>query len=119
LDKDPYTDVGCKDITADVDFTGLLEAGLDCDLEAIYFNSQASFLLAAGRAIWEASSELPVDQRLAIQHLLHPSGMGESFQVFLQSKNAPLPQFLMEASNRLKRLQWVAPSGKMNEKSAL
>ena len=113
LDKDPYADVGGKDITADVDFTELLEAGRAVGLEPLYFNTQAAFLLSAGKAKWEAASELPLKERLALQHLLHPSGMGEAFQVFLQGKSAPLPEFLAGASNRLRRLQWATPSGKI------
>jgi SAM-dependent MidA family methyltransferase len=117
FDKDPYTDIGRKDITADVEFTSLLETGLASGLEPLYFNTQASFLLTAGRRIWESLNGHPkMEIQLAAQHLLHPSGLGEAFQVFLQGKKAPLPEFLLGASNRLKRLQWVAPSDKIGMK---
>jgi len=105
FDKDPYVYVGLKDITADVEFTSLAEAGIAHGLDPVYFNTQAQFLLKAGQAVWENHlSGEPSKAHLAAQHLMHPLGMGERFQVLLQSKQAPVPEFLTTASNRLKRL---------------
>jgi len=108
FDKDPCSHLGEKDITADVDFTSLAEAGLACGLPPLYFNTQANFLLSAGKEIWQNQLQKESrETRLAAQQLLHPSGMGEAFQVLLQAKSAPLPPFLMEQPNRLKRLGLV------------
>jgi SAM-dependent MidA family methyltransferase len=47
-DGDPLSDVGYKDITAHVDFTGIALAGQDAGLAVLGYTSQARFLLNCG-----------------------------------------------------------------------
>jgi SAM-dependent MidA family methyltransferase len=60
--------------------------------------SQLAFLVALGRAnefadlYDEGSSEVErVRARLFLKTLIHPEGMGERFQVFIQHKGIPRP----------------------------
>ena len=49
-DADPLADVGEKDITAHVDFSGIAVAAQDAGLEVLGYTSQARFLLNCGLA---------------------------------------------------------------------
>jgi SAM-dependent MidA family methyltransferase len=78
-DSDPLVDVGRKDITAHVDFTGIALAAQDAGLDVIGYTSQARFLLNCGvlDLVW------PGDLRAtaAVQKLLNEHEMGELFKV--------------------------------------
>ncbi|SFO91822.1 SAM-dependent methyltransferase, MidA family [Variovorax sp. OK605] len=78
-DGDPLSDVGYKDITAHVDFTGIALAGQDAGLEVLGYTSQARFLLNCGLlARMEAGS---VAERAMAARLIHEHEMGELFKV--------------------------------------
>jgi hypothetical protein len=47
-DTDPLADVGCKDITAHVDFSAIALAAQDAGLQVLGYTSQARFLLNCG-----------------------------------------------------------------------
>ena len=47
-DTDPLVDVGQKDITAHVNFTGIAVAGQNAGLDVLGYTSQARFLLNCG-----------------------------------------------------------------------
>ena len=47
-DDDPLADVGEKDITAHVDFTGIALAAQDAGLDVIGYTTQARFLMNCG-----------------------------------------------------------------------
>ena len=47
-DADPLADVGAKDITAHVNFTGIALAGQDAGLEVLGYCTQARFLINCG-----------------------------------------------------------------------
>ena len=47
-DTDPLRDVGLKDITAHVDFSGIALAAQDAGLDVIGYTSQARFLINCG-----------------------------------------------------------------------
>ena len=49
-DPDPLVDVGAKDITAHVDFSGIALAAQDAGLDVLGYTSQARFLLNCGLA---------------------------------------------------------------------
>jgi SAM-dependent MidA family methyltransferase len=79
VDGDPLSDVGQKDITAHVDFTGIALAGQDAGLEVLGYTSQARFLLNCGLlARMEAGS---VAERAMAARLVHEHEMGELFKV--------------------------------------
>ncbi|MDH6592870.1 SAM-dependent MidA family methyltransferase [Variovorax sp. TBS-050B] len=78
-DGDPLSDVGHKDITAHVDFTGIALAGQDAGLSVLGYTSQARFLLNCGLlARMEAGS---VAERAMAARLIHEHEMGELFKV--------------------------------------
>lgn len=78
-DGDPLSDVGAKDITAHVNFTGVALAGQDAGLEVLGYCSQARFLLNAGiLPMMEAAS---LAERAMAARLIHEHEMGELFKV--------------------------------------
>lgn len=78
-DGDPLADVGAKDITAHVNFTGVALAGQEAGLEVLGYCSQARFLLNAGiLPMMEAAS---LAERAMAARLIHEHEMGELFKV--------------------------------------
>lgn len=78
-DADPLADVGWKDITAHVDFTGIAVAGQAAGLELLGYTSQGRFLLNCGLpALMEAAG---LKERVMAQRLVHEHEMGELFKV--------------------------------------
>lgn len=78
-DDDPLSDVGLKDITAHVDFTGIALAGQDAGLDVLGYTSQAHFLLNCGIAGLMERADLPA--RASAMKLLAEHEMGELFKV--------------------------------------
>jgi SAM-dependent MidA family methyltransferase len=78
-DADPLVDVGSKDITAHVDFTGIALAGQGAGLEVLGYTTQAHFLLNCGVMDLLATADLPA--RAHAQKLLTEHEMGELFKV--------------------------------------
>jgi SAM-dependent MidA family methyltransferase len=78
-DTDPLADVGLKDITAHVDFTGLALAAQEAGLPTLGYTSQGRFLLNCG--LPQALAEAPLAQRIAGQRLIAEHEMGELFKV--------------------------------------
>ena len=78
-DANPLLDVGLKDITAHVDFTGIAVAGQEAGLEVLGYTSQARFLLNCGLAPLLASADLR--ERTLAQKLIQEHEMGELFKV--------------------------------------
>ena len=78
-DADPLADVGDKDITAHVNFSGIALAGQDAGLQVLGYTSQARFLLNAGLMEHLATADLPT--RSAAQKLVNEHEMGELFKV--------------------------------------
>lgn len=78
-DTDPLADVGLKDITAHVNFTGIALAAQEAGLELLGYCTQARFLLNCGLAgLLEAA---PLAQRVRSQALIMEHEMGELFKV--------------------------------------
>lgn len=84
---------GEQDLTAHVNFTALEVAGSRAGLIPNGFTPQTNFLLSLARHPNFADVELPhaseserVRARLLFKTLIHPEGMGETFQVFAQHK---------------------------------
>ncbi|MEY4974981.1 MAG: hypothetical protein RIQ97_176 [Pseudomonadota bacterium] len=78
-DDDPLQDVGAKDITAHVDFTGIALAAQDAGLQVLGYTSQGRFLLNLGLAERMAAQDLPT--RASAQRLVLEHEMGELFKV--------------------------------------
>jgi len=78
-DADPLADVGNKDITAHVNFTGIAVAAQDSGLELLGYTAQAHFLINCGLA--EAMQAASLPERVAANKLLMEHEMGELFKV--------------------------------------
>ena len=83
-DADPLTDVGAKDNTAHVDFSGIALAAQDAGFDVIGYTSQARFLLNCG--ILDRLDGADVRTTAAAQKLLAEHEMGELFKVLALAK---------------------------------
>jgi len=86
VDSDPLADVGSKDITAHVNFTGIALAAQDAGFEVLGYTNQAHFLLNCGMA--QALQSATQVQRIAAQRLILEHEMGEFFKVIGLTKGA-------------------------------
>jgi SAM-dependent MidA family methyltransferase len=78
-DTDPLADIGEKDITAHVDFTGIALAGQDAGLNVLGYTSQARFLMNCGLLDLLAGADA---RTLSAAHkLMAEHEMGELFKV--------------------------------------
>lgn len=68
-----YQNVGHQDLTADVNFTDLINWGHDYGLETIYYATQTDFLTPYAK---NTTQDL---------YLLHPDGPGSAFKVLIQT----------------------------------
>ena len=78
-DGNPLVDVGLKDITAHVNFTGIAVAAQDAGLEVLGYTNQAHFLINCGLA--QAMEQAPLQARVAAHKLITEHEMGEFFKV--------------------------------------
>jgi SAM-dependent MidA family methyltransferase len=79
LDADALADVGEKDITAHVNFTGIALAAQDAGLEVLGYTSQGRFLLNCG--LLDGLENAPLADRAMVQKLVNEHEMGELFKV--------------------------------------
>ncbi|HUK30399.1 MAG TPA: class I SAM-dependent methyltransferase, partial [Candidatus Acidoferrum sp.] len=93
VSEDFYAAPGEQDLTAHVNFTALDLWGGDAGLAQAGIVPQSRFLLALGRANEFADLYDPgqsetdrIRAQMQLSRLLHPEGMGETFQVFIQRK---------------------------------
>ena len=101
-DADPLSDVGLKDITAHVDFSGIALAAQDAGLDVLGYTSQARFLINCGMpALLQAA---PLDQRVAAQRLIHEHEMGELFKVLGLARGIELDALGFASGDRSHRL---------------
>jgi SAM-dependent MidA family methyltransferase len=78
-DTDPLSDVGEKDITAHVDFTGIALAGQEAGFEVLGYTTQARFLMNCGLLDMLRGADVPAIANA--QKLLNEHEMGELFKV--------------------------------------
>ncbi|HEV7913421.1 MAG TPA: SAM-dependent methyltransferase [Albitalea sp.] len=78
-DADPLVDVGAKDITAHVDFTGIALAGQEAGLDVLGYTTQARFLMNCG--LLPMLEGAGVASIANAQKLLNEHEMGELFKV--------------------------------------
>ena len=113
---DPYSHVGEQDITAQVDFTTLMEVGRSCGLEPLGFTSQGRFFnnLGLQRFIRRLSS-LSLGQReveanrMGMLEIARPGEMGD-FKVLVQGKGVGSEQLWgLEHSEEVEELTQGLP----------
>jgi SAM-dependent MidA family methyltransferase len=86
-DPDPLGDVGLKDITAHVNFTGIALAAQEAGLEVLGYCSQARFLINCGLPALMEQASLP--ERTHASKLIMEHEMGELFKVIGFFKGTP------------------------------
>ena len=101
-DDNPLVDVGQKDITAHVNFTGVALAAQDAGLEVLGYASQAWFLLNLGLAEQMANASLA--ERSQAQRLINEHEMGELFKVIGFSTSADWAALGFSQGDRSHRL---------------
>jgi SAM-dependent MidA family methyltransferase len=101
-DDDPLADVGDKDITAHVDFTGIALAAQDAGLDVLGYTSQGRFLINCGIAPLMEAASLP--KRANAFKLLAEHEMGELFKVIALSTPGHGPALGFAAGDRRHRL---------------
>jgi len=99
---EPFFLPGLQDITAHVNFTGVIEAGHEAGLDLLGYTTQAAFLLNCG--LTQVLSRIPAQDAerylphaQAAQKLISPAEMGELFKVMALGKGieAPLIGFVV------------------------
>ena len=101
-DGDPLADVGLKDITSHVNFSGIALAAQDAGLEVLGYTSQARFLINCGlTALIQAAA---LQQRIAAQRLIHEHEMGELFKVVGLARGISLDALGFGSGDRSHRL---------------
>jgi SAM-dependent MidA family methyltransferase len=90
----PYEAPGEQDITAHVNFSALAGALRENGMQAARLRTQSQFLMGIGQATQFADAfagcRLPQEQAkvaLQLKHLVTPTGMGETFQVLVASRD--------------------------------
>ena len=102
VDTDPLADVGEKDITAHVDFTGIALAGQDAGFDVLGYTSQARFLINCGLpALLEGADLRTV---VPAQKLIHEHEMGELFKVIAFGRGITLDPLGFAAGDRMHTL---------------
>jgi SAM-dependent MidA family methyltransferase len=86
-DPDPLQQVGLKDITAHVNFTGIALAAQDAGLNVLGYCTQARFLINCG--IGPLMDASPLAVRVNAQRLIMEHEMGELFKVIGLCKGEP------------------------------
>jgi SAM-dependent MidA family methyltransferase len=85
-DPDPLSDIGAKDITAHVDFTGLALAAQESDFPVLGYTTQGRFLINCG--LVEKLAQADLAGRTAGQRLIAEHEMGELFKVIAFHRGA-------------------------------
>ena len=90
-DGDALADVGSKDITAHVNFTGIAVAGQSAGLEPIGYTSQGRFLLNCGllEGMGDDNMGAGLARRAMVQKLVNEHEMGELFKVIAFAAKTP------------------------------
>ena len=78
-DDDPLTDVGEKDITAHVNFTGIALAAQDAGMSVLGYTSQGRFLINAG--LLDVAKDAGPRENVMLGKLVNEHEMGELFKV--------------------------------------
>ena len=101
-DPDPLTDVGLKDITAHVNFTGIALAAQNAGLDVLGYTSQARFLLNCG--LLGLLETADAAQRGMAQKLITEHEMGELFKVIAIGRGLAIDPVGFASGDRTHRL---------------
>jgi SAM-dependent MidA family methyltransferase len=101
-DPDPLADVGDKDITAHVNFTGIALAGQNAGMTVIGYTSQGRFLINCGIAALLEAADLR--ERAMARRLIDEHEMGELFKVIGLVKGAAFEAMGFARGDRTHRL---------------
>ena len=101
-DGNPLVDVGRKDITAHVNFTGIALAAQNAGLDVIGYTSQARFLINCGLVAMLEGATLA--QRAMAQKLLTEHEMGELFKVIAFARGVLIDPLGFAQGDRMHRL---------------
>ena len=101
-DADPLRDLGLKDITAHVDFSGIALAAQDAGLDVLGYTSQARFLINCG--LLDAMQRASPAARAAAHPLLAEHEMGELFKVIGFAKGCTFDALGFAEGDRSHRL---------------
>jgi len=85
-DDDPLVELGLKDITAHVNFTGIALAAQDAGLSVLGYTSQGRFLLNAG--LIDLAQHAGPRENALMQKLVNEHEMGELFKVLCLAPEA-------------------------------
>ena len=86
-DADALSDVGSKDITAHVNFTGIALAGQEAGLQVLGYTGQGRFLLNCG--LLDGMENAGLAERAMVQKLVNEHEMGELFKVIGFAVDSP------------------------------
>jgi len=97
-DTDPLAEVGAKDITAHVNWSGIALAAQEAGLVVLGYASQARFLINCG--IVDLLAGASVAERANAQKLVNEHEMGELFKVMLLARGVELDPVGLRAGDR-------------------
>ena len=97
-DGDPLVDIGDKDITAHVNFSGIALAAQEAGLTVLGYTSQARFLINCG--IVDLLAGASVGERANAQKLVNEHEMGELFKVIALARGCTLDPIGFRAGDR-------------------
>jgi SAM-dependent MidA family methyltransferase len=101
-DTDPLADVGAKDITAHVNWSGIALAAQEAGLAVLGYTSQARFLINCG--LVDLLAGAGVAARANAQKLVNEHEMGELFKVLLLARGVALDPIGFRDGDRSHRL---------------
>ncbi len=101
-DTDPLSDIGDKDITVHVDFTGIALAAQDAGLDVLGYTGQGRFLLNCG--LVDRLDGATLAERAAAQKLVNEHEMGELFKVLALGRGLTLDPLGFRVGDRMHRL---------------
>jgi SAM-dependent MidA family methyltransferase len=97
-DGDPLADIGAKDITAHVNFSGIALAAQESGLTVLGYTSQARFLINCGLVDLLAAAS--VGERANAQKLVNEHEMGELFKVIALARGCELDPIGFRSGDR-------------------
>jgi SAM-dependent MidA family methyltransferase len=97
-DGDPLAEIGAKDITAHVNFSGIALAAQEAGLAVLGYTSQARFLINCGLVDLLAAAS--VGERANAQKLVNEHEMGELFKVIALARGCELDPIGFRAGDR-------------------
>ncbi len=115
VSEDLLANPGQQDLTADVNFSALVNHGVRQGLRYIQLTRQADYLIQLGLLDRLAAATRPehgreaLQERLALKHFLVPGGFGDRFKVLVQARGDGLPTGLPIPRSALTG-GWKAPA---------